>query len=267
MRLAKTKLAGREFWYREDDRYIGQRIALGKYEPYLTKVIMENTNSNSVAVDVGANIGYYTVLLANKVKNVMGIEPEEKTFEILTKNSSGLKNVRLVRAAAGSKDGAIDLEVSKENYGDHKIISNLKFLISKTEKVKIKTLDNLVKEQVDLMKIDVQGWESEVIEGAKELIKKDRPTIFFELSKKENYKKDKKMWIFLKYFYKKIYFVDEYIQIYYPVNFKWIKNYVEKKEQGNLVVFRKNNFEIKWGGVKDFWLKKWIKRIVGRPET
>jgi FkbM family methyltransferase len=266
--LKKTKLAGREFWYWEDDRYIGQRIALGKYEPYLTKVIMENTNSNSRAVDVGANIGYYTVLLAKKVKTVMGVEPEEKTFEILTKNSSGLKNVRLVRAAVGSKDGAIDLEVSKENYGDHKISSKYKVESLKLiEKVKIRKLNNLVKEQVDLMKIDVQGWESEVIEGAKELIKKNRPTIFFELSKKKNYDQDKKMWLFLKNIYKNIYFVDEYIQVYYPVSFKWIKNYLEKKEQGNLVVFRENNLETKWGGVRDFWLKKWVKRIIGRPET
>jgi len=277
MKLVKTNLGWREFWYQEDDRYIGQRIALGKYEPYLTKVILENTDRDSTAVDVGANIGYYTVLLADKVKNVWAVEPEEKTFEILKKNCSGLKNVRLIRAAVGSREEMIELEVSKENYGNHRIISNFKFstrgglryapLISKTEKVKIKKLDSLVKEQVDLMKIDVQGWESEVIEGAKKIIKKYKPTIFFELSKKENYDKDKNMWIFLKKVYKKIYFVDEYIQIYYPVSFERIKKYIEKKEQGNLVVFQENNLKIKWGGIKDFWLKKWVKRIIGRPET
>ncbi|MFA4826981.1 MAG: FkbM family methyltransferase [Candidatus Shapirobacteria bacterium] len=267
MKLVKTKLDGREFWYREDDRYIGQRIALEKYEPYLTKLILENIDINSMAVDVGANIGYYTVLLANKIKNVWAVEPEEKTFEILTKNCEELKNVNLIKAAAGSKDGVTELEVSKENYGNHRIISNFKFQISKTEKVKIKKLGSLVKEQVDLMKIDVQGWESEVIKGAKELIKKYKPTIFFELSKKENYDKDKKMWIFLKNIYKNIYFIDEYIQIYYPVSFEWVKKYVEKKEQGNLVVFRENNLETKWGGIKDFWPKKWIKRIIGRLET
>lgn len=75
------------------------------------------------------------------------------------------------------------------------------------------------------------------------------------------------MWLFLEGIYEKIYFVDEYIQIYYPVSFEWIKNYVEKKEQSNLVVFRENNFKTKWGGIRDFWLKKWVKRKMGRLET
>lgn len=269
----RTKLSRRDFWYRSDDRYIGQRIALGKYEPYLTKLILKNIGINSTVVDVGANIGYYAVLLADKVKNVWAVEPEEKTFKILTKNSEGLKNVSLVKAAAGNKDGVIELEVSKENYGDHRINPPKSPFdptgASKGDLMQCKCirLDNLVKEKTDLMKIDVQGWESEVIGGAKELIKINKPTIFFELSKKENYNQDKKMWLFLKNIYKKIYFVDEYIQIYYPVSFAWTKNYIEKKEQGNLVVFRQNNLETKWGEIKDFWLKKWIKRIIGRPET
>jgi FkbM family methyltransferase len=266
MKLIRTKLNGRKFWYWENDRYIGQRIALGKYEPYLTKLILRQAQHGDVVIDVGANIGYYTILLAKNAKTVMGIEPEEKTFEILTKNCEGLKNVRLIRAAAGSKDGEAELVRSEENYGDNRINPS-KSPFDKGDLVQCIRLDNLIKERVDLMKIDVQGWESEVIEGAKKVIEKYKPTIFFELSKKENYERDKKMWLFLKKVYKKIYFVDEYIQIYYPVSFAWAKNYIEKKEQGNLVVFQENNFKTKWGGIRDFWLKKWVKRKMGRLET
>jgi len=270
MELKKTRLAGREFWYRGDDRYIGQRIAAGKYEPYLTKKILRLASlsqDDMVVADVGANIGYYTVLLAKKARKIYAIEPEEKTFEILKKNCEGLGNITTLNMAAGDRNGEVELKVSKENYGDHKINNQFSKSNFQLKKVKIRKLDSLIKGQVDLMKIDVQGFENEVIEGAKKIIGKYRPTIFFEVSKKKSYEKDKKIFKFLKSFYKDIYFIDEYIQIYYPVSFEWIKNYLKKKEQGNFVVFRDNNWMTKVRGLKDFWMKKWVKRRLGRVET
>ncbi|MFA6250109.1 MAG: FkbM family methyltransferase [Candidatus Shapirobacteria bacterium] len=271
MKLIKTRVRSRDFWYQEDDKYVGQRIALGKYEPYLTKVMLNQVqhDKTETVIDVGANIGYYTVMLADKAKQVIAIEPEEKTFGVLKKNLGGLKNVKAVMVAAGSKNGQAVLEVSKENLGDHRIQrSKIKDQKSKINlKVKIRKIDDLAGDNVDLMKIDVQGFENEVIEGAKEIIQKYRPTIFWEISKKKDFGQDKNTYDFLKTIYGDIYFVDEYIQIYYSVSFEWIKKYLAKKEQGNFVVFRDNGLKTRWGGTKDFWLKKWVKRAMGRLET
>ena len=86
MKLKKTKLGKLNFWYRNDDKFIGQRIALGKYEKYETAIMLGQLNINSIVVDVGANIGYYTLQMAQRAKKVYAIEPYKECFEILKKN-------------------------------------------------------------------------------------------------------------------------------------------------------------------------------------
>jgi len=123
MQLVKTKLEGLNFWYQENDKFIGQRVALGKYEEYETKLILKQIERNGVVVDVGANIGYYTLLMAQKAKRVYAIEPEPVNFEILKKNveENNLKNVVLIWAAAGRTNSKINLYKSEENWGDHRV--------------------------------------------------------------------------------------------------------------------------------------------------
>ncbi len=69
-KLVKTIFKNTVFWYQWDDKFIGQRIALGKYEPYLAKLILEKIKPESVMVDVGANIGYYSLLAGKTAKKI-----------------------------------------------------------------------------------------------------------------------------------------------------------------------------------------------------
>lgn len=258
IKLQKCLIDGGKFWYREDDKYIGQRIALGKYEPYLTKMILRQA-WDSIVVDVGANIGYYTVLLGKKAKKVYAFEPEKVNFEILEKNikENKLENVKLFKMAAGSKKDKGYLMKDKRNFGNNRI-NNYQLRIKNYESIKIVRLDDLIKEKVDLIKIDTQGWEPEVIAGAKNLIKKYHPKIFFEWSL-EMYRQAKlnyqAMWDFLEEEYGKIYYIDEYIQIYYPVK--------KCGRECNMWVGESNC----WEQYRDFWPKKWLKRLLGRPAT
>ena len=123
--LKLTKINNLKFYYRSNDRYIGQRIALDKYEKYETALLLSQINKNSVCVDVGANIGYYTLLMAKRVKKVYAFEPDKKCFEILKKNveENNLKNVVLINKAASDKEGEKFFEISKNNFGDNRIKS------------------------------------------------------------------------------------------------------------------------------------------------
>ena len=286
MKLKKCKIFEKyKFYYLENDKYIGQRIALEKYEPYETQLILRQARVGEVVVDVGANIGYYTVLLADKVgKNgkVYAFEPDKTNFEILVKNikENDLKNVVAVNAAVGSRSGKLKLYKSKENLGDHKLYdqnppvdkstSSLKKGGSlKTEIVKIIKLDEYLADiKVDLLKIDTQGWEPEVIEGAKEIIKKNKPVMFLEYSP-ASYKMAKldghKMMKFLKKIYPKIWWIDEWLYIYKNLSQGKIDEICRTNKTGYADLWMK-----KENGVWDYFeqyrrvkIKQWLKRLMG----
>ncbi|MPM40137.1 hypothetical protein SDC9_86776 [bioreactor metagenome] len=270
MKLKKIKIFGKyTFYYLANDKYIGQRIALEKYEPYETQLILRQTKKGNTIIDVGANIGYYTVLLADKVGRtgkVYAFEPDKINFEILEKNieANHLKNVEIINAAVGSKAGKLKLHKSKENLGDHKLYGNDKEI----EEVKIIKLDEYIKEKVDLMKIDTQGWEPEVIGGAKNIINKNRPVIFLEYSP-ASYKMAKldgqKMMRNLRKIYKKIWWVDEWLYIYKNLSQKEIdkKCATSKTGYADLWMKKEITFGDKIGQIKDLKIKKLIKKIFG----
>ncbi len=295
MELKKCKIFGKyKFFYLENDRYIGQRVALEKYEPYETQLILRQVKTGDVIVDVGANIGYYTVLLADKVgKNgkVYAFEPDKTNFEILKKNikENNLKNIVAVNAAAGSKNGKSFLYKSRENFGDHKLKTPPISTKSKSppleerEVIQVIKLDDYFKKEpsfakasegrrkVDLIKIDTQGWEPEVIEGAKNLISKNKPVMFLEYSP-ASYKlaklDGKKMMIFLRKIYPKIWWIDEWLYIYRNLSQKKINKICATNKTGyaDLWMKKETSLDDRLEQVKDLKVKQLVKRLVSNFE-
>ncbi len=278
MKLKKAKVFGKYvFNYLADDKFVGQRIALEKYEPYLTELMLSKIKKGDVVLDIGANIGYYAVLFADKVGKkgkVIAIEPDPINFEILQKNIKENKifNVVAVQAAVGNENKKMKIFESKENFGDHRMWGDGQSL-----PVFCRKLDDLLKEleyqKIDFIKMDVQGFESLVIEGGEKIIEKNKPIIFFEYWPWGNKKAGsdiKKMMNFFKKIYKKIFWVDEYIQVHFPISQKFLdKKYSDKNEDdyGNLWVKSEIDLVDRIGQFKSFWVKKFIKRILGKAET
>jgi len=270
-KFKKAKVFGKYiFYYLPNDKYIGQRVALEKYEPYETELILRQAKKGDVVVDVGANIGYYTVLLADKVGKkgkIYAFEPDLANFEILEKNikANKLENIVAIKAAVGSKQGKLKLYKSEENYGDHRLYGKEKGI----EEVKIVKLDDVIKEKIDLIKIDTQGWEPEVIEGAKKIIEKWKPIMFLEYSP-ASYKlaklDGKKMMEWLQNIYKKFFWIDEWLYIYKVKNINKIEQICRTNKTGYADVWLKKNvgFWDQIKGFKNFKIKKWVKKIVFR---
>lgn len=159
-----------------------------------------------VFIDVGANIGKYTMYLARKlgkVGKVISIEPEPSNFSVLKKNISlnKLDNVKAFNYACFSKNTSLDFFVEKEGGGLHSIYKKDHHLKKMT--VKAKTLDQIVREakvtRVDLIKIDTEGAELQVILGAKQILKKFKPAIVLESTEEENFNKIRKILLKAKY--------------------------------------------------------------------
>jgi FkbM family methyltransferase len=129
-------------------------------------------------VDVGANIGYYLLMFERGVGpsgKVVCIEPSPENLPELKRNieTNHLSNVTLCEVALGSSDGIIGLDAGTN--------SGVVPWEDSIYKIPMKRLDSLLQEKVELIKIDVEGYEGEVLKGALETIKKHRPVIFLEL--------------------------------------------------------------------------------------
>ncbi len=274
MKLVKTEWNNLTFYYKSDDVYIGQSIARGSYEPYFTRLLLKNIRAGDTVVDIGANIGFDTINMAKKVGKsgrVYSIEPENENFEILKKNigANNLKNVMAIKAAIGGRSGFFNIYKSKENYGDHKLYEDGSDGLA--EWVEVKTLDSMIKEfdikKVNLIKSDTQGYEPAVLGGGLKTLKRDGPIMFFEYwpggYKKADldYKKMEKM---LKQIYgENIFYIDEYIQVYYKRNLEKIDRMLGENEHCNLWVKKDIKWLDRWRQVSDFWPKKFIKRGLG----
>lgn len=167
---------------------------------------------DGIFIDVGANIGKYTLILGNRLKDigkVISIEPEKRNFSVLKKNVgiNKLNNIILENVALSNKNGMIKLYLSK-GAGRHSIkrVTGNKTLVQGVK------LDDLIKKykitNVNLIKIDVETAEVEVLEGAMKTIKKNSPEMIIEILSNENLKKIKNL--LPEYNFKKISKIDYY---------------------------------------------------------
>ena len=128
-------------------------------------------------VDVGANIGYYLLLfeqLAGPEASIVAIEPSRVNLAELKLNieRNGLRNVQLHEVALGNKSGEAWLAESINSY----VVPNGEG----SYRVPVQTLDELVIGRVDFLKIDVDGYEGAVLDGARRVLERDRPIVFLE---------------------------------------------------------------------------------------
>jgi FkbM family methyltransferase len=136
------------------------------WEPDTTKLVEKLLKKDDVVLDIGANIGYYTLIFARLAKEVFAVEPDPYTFKLLKKNvaSNNYKNVELFQAAVTNYTGNCKLYLSNKNRSNNRIYDaneNSRVLTVPTIK-----LDDYFKGKIDFIKIDVEGAEGMVMSGA-----------------------------------------------------------------------------------------------------
>lgn len=152
----------------------------GWFEPFETLLVQSLVSPGDTVVDVGANIGYYTLQFARLVGEtgrVYAFEPDPDNFAILEQNvwQNGYRNVTLVRAAVTAQPGAAQLHLSANNRGDHRLYSSEPG--RRAIDVEAVSLDDYLAPRtgrVGLVKIDVQGAEAGVFHGMQRLVAEHR---------------------------------------------------------------------------------------------
>lgn len=156
----------------------------GIYDPDTSAIIKRFVRQDSVVIDVGANVGALTLLMAQVANNgkVLAIEPGKTTCSRLRHNVSlnpELQNVvEIHQVGVSDKKGELFWKEDENNRG------NAGLLEHEGEIVSVDTLDHIVDSaglvKIDFLKIDVEGMEYEVIKGGMASIIKYRPLIYYE---------------------------------------------------------------------------------------
>lgn len=124
------------------------------------------------AVEVGAHVGSWTRVLADRFKHVMAFEPMQANFGCLSRNTAHLKNVSLLSCAVGAEIGRCSMAGGRENSGQAHVAEGAD--------VPVFPLDRFGLQTLDFLKIDAEGFELPAIEGARETIARCQPVILIE---------------------------------------------------------------------------------------
>jgi FkbM family methyltransferase len=172
-----------------DDICIHKHVQAGEvYESHIINGPLKSyIEKSKYIVDVGANIGCHAISYANmnRTCNVWAFEPQEQLFGILSRNvtrNNLSDRINIYKYGLGHKEADTTLySLDKEWYPDQGGHNKGGIGIGEGgESIKICTLDSLNLPGLDFMKIDVEGAEGIVLQGAAETIKKYKPVIFFE---------------------------------------------------------------------------------------
>lgn len=161
----------------------------GIFEPAATQIVKQYVKKGDVVLDVGANIGYYTVMLSKLVGNegrVIAFEPTRHFGNVLKANieANQLTNISIIDYGLSNRNCDVDIDIGISSATIHS--SNYYDSIINHERISMKTLDNFVSEhnisRIDFIKIDVDGHEPYVFDGAWAVLETFDPLILFEVS-------------------------------------------------------------------------------------
>ena len=163
-------------------------VQTGLWEPEATEAVRKIVKKGDVAIDVGANIGYFSVILSKIVGpegRVYAFEPTTKYHEILKRNlkANGIANCEISRLGLSNKRQALEVV---ENEASATIHVPEGMPLGPKETIILVTLDDFVREhqlkKIDFIKIDVDGHEPLIFEGAWDTLDKYTPIILTEIS-------------------------------------------------------------------------------------
>jgi FkbM family methyltransferase len=159
--------------------------ALGRLEREMS-ILEEIVPRTRRCVDVGANVGLYTYRFAQLFKEVESFEPIPRCAKIIA--ASRIRNVHLHNHALSNRAGRATLNIPGTGGPEATALASLsnQFPDAAALEVELRTLDSFRFGEVDLIKIDVEGHELEVLQGALETIKRESPTVLVEVEQRHH---------------------------------------------------------------------------------
>jgi FkbM family methyltransferase len=169
--------------------HVSPGFVLGSFEPHIPQTLARYSGSGAVIYDIGANIGYHTLMFARCVEDngcVVSFEPNPVDMEILRWNVlvNSLTNVRLVDSAISDLAGVVEF-ATFDVPGIHHISTGTEPSDAKIIAVTAVTLDDYIYAQGNpapsFVKIDVEGAENRVLRGGLRMLREYKPIVIVEV--------------------------------------------------------------------------------------
>jgi FkbM family methyltransferase len=166
------------------DRYITPELAHGDFMPGEWAMLAQLAKPGMTVIEAGANVGGHTVRLARACRPgpLYAFEPQHRVFQVLCANLAlnGIGNVLAYPEGCGETEGVatippVDYEANR-NFGGVSLGS----ADAPGVKVRVVAIDSLELASCGLIKIDVEGFEPQVLRGARETIARCRPVLYVE---------------------------------------------------------------------------------------
>jgi FkbM family methyltransferase len=148
---------------------------LGTYEPARQGLFSKLVKPNGVVYDIGAHVGFYSLLASRTAGSVFAFEPFPRNLEYLRKHVelNDVSNITIIDAAVSDNDGNVTFSTDSNSYGNH--------LSEHGMTVRCVSLDSLDLPPPELIKCDVEGAEFLVLSGAHNLLIKHHPILIVDL--------------------------------------------------------------------------------------
>ncbi len=180
------RIGKKSFKVSSDDQYLAEMTS--DFEPYMVQIFNSLVGKKDVVADIGANIGMTALLFSDLAQSVYAFEPSPSTFKILQNNLNlnAINNVQAVNVGLGIKKENLTITFAKNNRSGGFVSEKIRPEDGHiSEHIKIETLDNFYASQhvaPTFLKIDVEGFEQNVVKGGLHFINEYKPTVVMEMN-------------------------------------------------------------------------------------
>jgi FkbM family methyltransferase len=170
-------------------RYVQPHLPQYEPETYILRAVKFDQ-----CVDVGAHAGTYSILLSHNSDRVYAFEPTGHSFDIL--QALNIPNVSVYNLALGSESGEMEISLPRVGGETDFALATLRPLSAHEydkvdiQKVRIAKFDDFANEidfvRIDFVKIDVEGFEMQVLQGMQRLVESKKPALLIEIERRHN---------------------------------------------------------------------------------
>jgi FkbM family methyltransferase len=172
----RYQVNGHTMYLAAEARFPPMDMAIGRFEPQTTKLVESLIKPGMVVLDVGAHVGYFTLIAARNAGpsgTVYAFEPEPENYELLVRNIeiNGYENIQAIRKGISDRTGTSELFISSLDNGRHSMYRH-GLPDAGAVAIETTTVDAFLEESgwptIDFIKMDVEGSEQEVLAGMTE---------------------------------------------------------------------------------------------------